>query len=235
MELEAFPALCVEEFGINAVELCQMHFLSTDDAYIHRVKKALQDAAVTLVNIPVDVGYAAEADPAKRAEGFKQIRRWFAIAAQLESPSIRVNTGGRGPEDLERAIEGYRELVKEAVKTGVKLLIENHGGLSQDAENIVRIIEAVGSEYLGTCPDFGGFPPEHRYAGLERIAKYAQLVHAKFYAFDEQGQETTIDVARCVDIMRRNGFTGYYSVEYEGAGDQREGIKRSLALLNRYL
>jgi len=231
-----FPKICVEEFGVNAVELCQAHFLSTEWDYIEQVKEALKRYNVKVVNIPVDIGHAAEPDPKKRENEFKIIKRWFQIAKYLDSPSIRVNTGsGDEEEALRLAIEGYRELVEVAEETGVKVLIENHGGLSANPDNIVRIIEEVGSEYIGTCPDFGNFPPEIRYEGLKKIAKYAQIVHAKTYEFDESGEETTIDIGRCVRILKHAGFDGYYSVEFEGKGDQREGVKKSIALLKKYL
>jgi len=231
-----FPRICVEEFGVEAVELCQMHFLSTDKEYLADVKRALKDWSLSLVNIPVDIGSAAEPNPEKRRAEFKVIREWFHIARYLGSPSIRVNTGGgEGEAALKRAIEGYRDLVRTAEETGVMLLIENHGGISADPDNIIKIIEEVGSNYIGTCPDFGNFPPNIRYEGLKKIAKYAPIVHAKTYDFDEKGEETRIDYKRCIDILKSQGFNGYYSIEYEGKGDQREGVKKSLKLLKRYL
>jgi len=236
ISLTDFPKLCVEEFGVDTVELCQMHFLSTDRSYLNQVKKSLTVSGVKVANIPVDISTAAEPDAQKRREGFKIMKKWFTIAGYLGSPSIRVNSGKASDEDaLQRAIDGYKELAKTAERTGLKLLIENHGGLSGNPDNIVKIIEEVESEYLGTCPDFGNFPPEIRYQALEKIAKYAAIAHAKTYDFDERGEETTIDLKRCVDILKKHGFKGHYSVEYEGEGDQREGVKKSLELLRKYL
>jgi len=236
ISLMDFPELCVKEFGVDAVELCQMHFLSTDQTYIEKVKDALDRSRLRLVNIPVDVGYAAEPDKERRKAGFNIIRKWFEIARYLGSPSIRVNTGkGEGKEALQIAIDGYKELATTAKETGVRLLIENHGGISEKAENIVRIVKKVGSEYLGTCPDFGNFPPETRYEGLAKLAKYTSVAHVKTFEFDEHGEDTKIDVKRCVNILKQEGFNGYYSVEFEGQGDQREGVKKTIALLKRYL
>ena len=231
-----FPRLCVEEFGVDAVELWQMHFLSADQDYVEKVKDALDRSGVRVVNIPVDSGYAAEPDPERRRVGFEVIRRWFHIAEYLGSPFIRVNTGvGEGEEDLQRAIDGYKELVKTAEETGVDLLIENHGGISASSDNIVKIIEGVGSEHFRACPDFGNFPAEVRYEELQKVAEYAAIVHVKTHGLDERGEPTPVDVGRCVDLFEKQGFDGYYSVEFSGKGKQVEGVKRAVAELRRYL
>jgi len=164
------------------------------------------------------------------------IKRWFRVAEYIGSPFIRVNTGaGEGEEDLQRAIHGYRELAKTAEETGVVLLIENHGGISANSDSILKIIEGVGGEHLKACPDFGNFPSEVRYEELEKLAKYAALVHVKTHGLDERGGPTAVDIGRCVDLFKRRGFDGYYSVEFAGKGNQVEGVKRAVAELRRYL
>ena len=236
ISLVDFPRLCVEQLGVDAVELWQMHFLSADQNYAEKVKNALDRSGVRVVNIPVDSGYAAEPDPEKRSGSFEIIRRWFHVAEYLGSPFIRVNTGaGEGEESLRRAIDGYGELVKTAEETGVDLLIENHGGISASAHNIVKIIEKVGSEHLKACPDFGNFPSEVRYDELQKLAKYAALVHVKTHGSDERGEPRPVDIGRCVDLFRKRGFSGYYSIEFAGKGNQVEGVKRAVAELRRYL
>ncbi len=61
----------------------------------------------------------------------------------------------------------------------MKVLIENHGGVSNQPEAILRIIQEVNSPNLRTSPDFGNFPPEERYDSLQKLAPYAFLIYAK--------------------------------------------------------
>ena len=100
---------------------------------------------------------------------------------------------------------------------------------------IVRIMEEVGSPNIGTCPDFGNTPDDTRYEFLERIMPYAKILHAKFHEFDEDGEEVKIDAKRCLDIARDAGFDGFCSVEFEGKEDQMAGVRKSVALLRKYL
>ncbi len=60
--------------------------------------------------------------------------------------------------------------------------------------------------------------------------KYAFLAHVKTYDCDEEGKKTTIGVERCLNILKDSGFDRYLSIEFEGKGNQREGVKKTLAL-----
>lgn len=239
LTLLEIPRFCAEEFGIKGIELNSPFFASTELSYLDRLRKAVDEVGARVVNIPVDrVGNLAEADKRVRTQGIQQLRRWFSIAKGLGALHIRVNTGRAEIVDeavIRRVIEGYRRLAEEAERTGVKLLLENHGGISADPDNIVRIVEGVGSEHFGTCPDWGNFAPEIRYESLEKISPYMFVAHAKMYEFDPRGDETTIDVERCIDIHRAAGFDGYLAVEFEGEGDEREGLRKAIELLRRYI
>ena len=60
----------------------------------------------------------------------------------------------------------------------------------------------------------------------------AQAVSAKAYAFDEQGNETTIDFKKMLQAVKNAGYQGYVSVEYEEDGPgERKGIEATKQLL----
>lgn len=261
LRLLDFPKVAKEEFGIDAIELNNPFFESTEETYLSELKGAAQEAGVTLVGMAVDqTGDPSSLDEAERLQSIEKIRAWFPVAKSLGLPFFRVNTGGHGresdAESLKKCIASFSELVKVAEDYGIKLAIENHWGISANPLNIVRIIEEVGSSLLGTLPDFGNFPddtrpqvfeavkpglPEEvtptqiRYWGLEVMAPYAIGVHAKMFEFDEEGNDTRIDVARCVGIFKASGFDGYWGIEFEGSGDDHEGVLKSKRLLERLL
>lgn len=45
------------------------------------------------------------------------------------------------------------------------------------------------------------------------IAPYTRLVSAKTHAYDEDYNHTSFNFDRCVQIMRKGGFRGIYSLE----------------------
>jgi len=257
-----FPRVVKEEFGIGAVELNSPFFAAKDEAYLSDLKAAAQEAGVVLAGMAVDgTGNASALDEAERRASVEKAKEWFPVAKSLDLPNFRINTGGHGheadPEALKQCIKSFKELAAEAEAYGVRIVIENHWGVSADPQNIVRIIEEVGSDHLGTLPDFGNFPDESfkpevlaairpqlpkdlptseiRYWGLELLAPYAFGAHAKMREFDADGNDTAIDVYRCVRILKNAGFDGWFGIEYEGRDDDHEGVLKSKALLERAL
>lgn len=261
LKLLDYPRVAREEFGMSAVELNNVFFESTDESYLAQLNEAAAQANVALVGMAVDrTGDPSSLDETERLESIAAIKKWLPVAQSLGLPFFRVNTGGQGresdPESLRNCIASFRELAKEAEGYGIKLVIENHWGISANPLNIVRIIEEVASPFLGTLPDFGNFPDESRpevlaaiqpeipkevtpgeirYWGLEVMAPYAMGVHAKMFEFDAQGNDTRINVARCIEIIRGAGFDGYWGIEFEGAGDDHEGVLKSKELLEKHL
>lgn len=238
LKLLDFPVKIREEFEIGGIELNSPFFDSLEDDYLKRLKERARENEMEVINIAVDnEGDLASLDEETRRQAVENHKKWIYIAKKVGSPSFRANAGGYGgvSEDVIKAcIKSFSELCQEAEVEGISVLIENHGGISGDPDVIVRIMQEVGKG-IGTCPDFGNFPDDIRYEGLEKMSKYARVVHAKFYEFDENGEDPRIDASRCVGILRKAGFDEWLSVEFEGKGDEEEGISKSIKLCRKYL
>jgi sugar phosphate isomerase/epimerase len=257
MTLLEFPLQVREMLGLDAVEICQFHIPERSPDYLGRLKHALSDAGVRLINMPIDIGNISDANPAYREEDLAEIEEWMRVAADLGAAMVRVNASAPmagGPlAPLEVTIESYRRLARVAASLGLQLLIENHGGMTADPAVIVAIVEAVGPAQLKALVDIGNFepllsitmaivqghaPPEVDatpvYDALAQIAPYAGLVHAKAYNFDERGQPLHLDVVRALRVVRATGYAGTISIEYEGnTGDAWENTRRIKALVEQ--
>jgi hypothetical protein len=255
MTLLEFPQQVRERLGIDAVEICQFHLPERTPAYLDQLKRALREAGMSLVNMPIDVGNISDANPAYREEDLAEIEEWMRTAAELGAAMVRVNAsaplaqGQLAPIGV--TIESYRRLAPTAESLGLQLLIENHGGITVDPAVIVAIVEAVGPAHLKTLVDIGNFepllsvqmaimqgrePPEADptplYGAIARIAPYAGLVHAKTHEFDERGRPRRLDVVRALRVVRDAGYAGTISLEYEGSeGDPWENTRRTGTLV----
>jgi sugar phosphate isomerase/epimerase len=223
-----FPQYIRDTFGITAVEIIQRDIPKGDTASIDQLKSALENAGVTLVSMPIDVGTISQPDSTRRDHDLRLIELWIENAAALGCPIARVNSGNG---DLETAIDSYQRLIDFAAPLGVTIVMENHGGLSARRDTAEHLLARLPG--LATAPDWGNFAESERYDFLAAMAPRAKIVHAKTLDFAPDGSMPAFDVARCADIVNRSGFAGYYSIEFEGQGDQIDAVHQSLVLLRR--
>lgn len=214
-------------------------FESTEKDYLQKIKDSVQQAEATISCATIG-GNLAGATEQERLEQVKIARGWMEVAAFLGAPVCRINVGGTGSDEtdatvgIERVAWSFNQLLPLAREKNLKMTIENHGGVSRKADQIIAVIEATDWEYVGACPDFGNFPADVRYKELEKVAPYTYHIHAKSHHFKEDGEERDIDYERVVDIFRKAGYQGVFSIEFEGPGAQIEGVKKTRDLLKKY-
>jgi sugar phosphate isomerase/epimerase len=189
-------------------------------------------------NAPRDI---CDLDPEKRKAGIAVAKKWLDGAAIIGAKSMRVNTGGPRlmpgatvaagsyPKNdeitvyLSNAIESFKEMADHGAKTGVKVTIENHWGLSANPSNVRVILEEVNHPFCEASPDFCNWEHEYMlYHGLAELAPYAHTtVHAKYW-----DRWKVNDIQRSTRVMIDNGFMGVFALEYEdGPWDGVEGAR----------
>jgi len=239
-----FPELIVDKYKVRHLEFCSTHFASTESAYLQEIKYALVRTRSTIVNMPVDIeecgseGTFSDADRTKRLAAVDATKRWVDIAHALGARSVRVGPGKVDPEHLSRTAESYEALALYAQAKGVRVIVENHAGFGNEhPEELVKLFRLTEPGRIGALPDFGNFPDETtREKGLKMLFPYAQTVcHAKGLEFDANGAETAYDFPQAMEIARKSGFRGVYSIEFEGPGDPYAGIQKTLEELLKYV
>ncbi len=254
-----FPAVAKERFGINAVEYVNQFFpdKANDLKYLKELKKRADDLDVRNVLIMVDnEGLAASDNDAERNRAVENHYKWIEAAKVLDCHAIRINLfGSHEREDdvkawTSSAVDGLGKLAEYGAQHQVNVLVENHGGLSSNAGHLANVMKQVDNEWAGTLPDFGNFCISYQngarwgeecvekydiYKGVKELMPYAKGVSAKSYAFDENGNETTLDYRRLIKIVKGSGFNGgYVGIEYEGSSlPPDEGIIATKKLLEK--
>jgi sugar phosphate isomerase/epimerase len=205
--------------------------------YLARIKATADNAGLPFGCLAVDGAHIYEATPEARQANQIKAYRWLNIAEQLSAQQIRIDSGGppeMPDEVLDIIVAGYNDLIPRAGEKGIEVVIENHWGASRVPENVVRILEAVPG--LGLLFDTGNWPEEMRETGWTRCARYARATHLKTYAFDAEGDETTVDIPRAIRILQQAGYQGSWGIEsVPRQGDEVEAAKKSVALVRRVL
>lgn len=245
MALVEFAPLVKERYGVDAVELNSPFFESTDAGYLRSVVAAADKAGVALLNIAVDEqGDLASEDAGARELGLASYGRWIDVAAAMGIKAIRCNSGGKTLTDKaageRQCIESFKQLAGRGAKAGVKILIENHWGISSDPEVVYRIVtevrRAVGQEHMAALADYGNWPAEvDRYAALARVLPVAGAVHAKVLEVSDAGDHVAFDLAKCVALTRAAGYDGYLGIEYEGPVPQMDGVAKAVKLMRKLI
>lgn len=221
----------------------------------HMLKEKADAAGVKSVLMMTDhLGDLANPDEKARTQAIEEHKLWIDACKIMSCPAMRVNAFGQGSREemKEGMIMSLKALAAYGKTQGVKVLIENHGGYSSDPYWLDEVCKTVDSPYGGTLPDFGNWcmrwkdgvqwqrPCEEtfpdKYKGIALMMPYAGGVSAKSYAFDDEGNETTIDYAQMLKIVKASGFEGYIGVEYESeAEDPKPGILATKRLIEKHL
>jgi len=181
------------------------------------------------------------------------VRRGIEMAHRLRAPVMRV-FGGHNPdwswdEAFGRICEGFHKVLEETEAAEVVLAIENHGASPGKAEQVIRILDAFGSDFLRACIDIGNFLPAGQAPteGTEQLAPYAAHVHVKDFrmtpAENELGYELAackvgagdIDIKGCLQVLKDNGYAGGLAIEAEGPEDDMEAAIDSVDHLKAVL
>jgi len=160
---------------------------------------------------------------------------------------------------LPRLAEGCREVTKYAEQKGVKTMTENHGFYSQDALRVEKLINTVACDNFGALVDVGNFmcADEDPTLSVALMAPYAFHVHAKDFHY-KSGMDVNpgdgwfrtragnylrgaiighgdAKVYQSIQTLKRSGYDGYVTVEFEGMEDNLRGISLGLANLKRFI
>lgn len=225
-----FPRIAREDFGLNGIEFVNTLFAVPTEGYLKQLKHNAAEQGVAMLLIMVDDegdGCAPTKEGRKEFEIFH--RKWVDIAHYLGCSAIRTNC--RGPqgadkkEALEWATESYTMLLDYAKPSGVKILIENHGGVSDDADWMVQFMKKVNDPAFGAYPDWR--EPGLSYDNLEYLQTI--LPYAKGMSYRNQPTEDL--TAKMIQLCKDGDYEGWYGIESKG----REEIRKGIELLKKFL
>jgi len=231
-----------KELGISGLDYCSMFFTdkAKDTQYLGELKKRAADNGSYNLRIMIDgEGVLGDLNDTVRLKAVENHYKWMDAAATLGCPMIRVNVEGDGDHDAvaKAAVDSLGRLIEYGRKQNVDVIVENHVGISCNAAWLAGVMKQVNSPHCGTLADFGNFcvnrtKPEtndiagymktrcleeyDKYKGIEELMPYAKGIHVKSHVFDAQGNDVETDFYRMFRIIKKSGFTGWASIEYEG-------------------
>ena len=223
--------------GIELVSLCVgADFINgcggDTKAEIERVKK--------MVDFAAEMGAARMRHDVTGGFRGKKICRGYDDALKIIAPAIY-------------------EVAAYAEQKGVGTMTENHGFFSQDAARVEKLINTVAHPNFGALVDLGNFmcADEDPTLSVGVMAPYAVHVHAKDFHYKSgmlpnpgKGWFQTragnylrgaiighgeAKIMQSIHLLKKAGYDGYVTVEFEGMEDNLLGISLGKDNLQSYI
>ena len=225
-----FAKVAREDFGLNGIEFVNTLFEVPTANYLNQLKKNADQHGVKMVLIMVDAeGNGCEPTKELRKQFVINHKKWIDIAHYLGCHAIRTNCIGPKDVDPEEALkwasESYNMLLEYASQANISVVIENHGGVSNDADWMVKLFKAVDNLYFGSYPDWRS--PSDTFDNYDYLKKMLPWAGGMSY----RNQPTEEITAKMIKLCQDSGYKGWYGIESSG----REAIVQGRDLLKKYL
>lgn len=248
--------------GVPAVELMDRHVAAAGEDSVIAALERLGLAVSCYDLVTADL---VQATASARGEAVAQLKRGLDFAARLGAPTALVVPGRWRPEvERQEAWEALAgdllALGSHAASLGIALTIEDHSleaATGCTAADLAALCAAA-DPYLGVTFDTGNFVfgGQDPLAAWDALAPRVRHVHVKDWEVltEEQAGERpsrrdrsgipyrgvalgqgVVPNAAILERMAQAGYTGYLSVEYEGTGDPREGVRTGVDFLRSAL
>lgn len=194
-------------------------------------------------------------------EEVDRIKRQVDIAELLGAKVLRHDATWSLPEGvtwreaIEKIKAPIREVATYAQDKGIRTCTENHGYILQDSGRVEELIRAVDHPNYGWLIDIGNFlcVDEPALHAVPLAAPYAVHVHAKDFLYRPAWEKNpgkgwfdtrngshlrgtvaghgVVPIAWCLDTLRKSGYVGWVSYEFEGMEDCLAAIEAAYEYL----
>lgn len=183
------------------------------------------------------------------------------IAEAMGAKVLRHDASWSLPEDMDwrqlidQIAPDIRRVTEYAAEKGIRTCTENHGYVLQDAERVETLIRTVNHPNYGWLVDMGNFLcaddlPVH---AVPIAAPYAFHVHVKDFLYKPADAENpgqgwfpsrngsylrgtvaghgVVPIRRCLETLKKAGYDGVVSYEFEGMEENLPALEAALAFL----
>ena len=222
--------------GVDGVDPTGYYFAGypsapSDESVFNLKRKAFQNG-VTIGGTGVRNDFALT-DAVSRQGHIRLVKDWIEVAEKLGAGFVRVFSGRETPKGhsfdqvLEWMIPAFQECAEQGKKHGVIVALQHHDDFLKTAEETIRVVEAVASEWFSVVLDVGSLRQGDPYEEIERLVPYACTWQVKEHVWYGE-KMTPIDLPRLKAIIDKVGYRGFLPIEALGRGDPSEVVSRFL-------
>jgi sugar phosphate isomerase/epimerase len=238
------PTMTLDDFidlaagmNLDAVELTAYYFPKTTPDYLAHLKGRCTRLGLDVSGTAVGNNFCV-ADADKLRAQIESVKQWIEHTSRLGGKTMRIFAGNLAKGDSEekarqRCVAAIQEACDHAAKYGIYLALENHGGITSTADQILALVKAIEHEWFGVNLDTGNFHTADPYSDLEKIAPYAVVVQIKTEIQRRGMKKEDADLKRLIDMLRAVQYRGYVALEYEADEDAHTAVPRHIETLRK--
>ncbi len=178
------------ELALDNVQFSSRNDLAShDEAYLHQLRDY---AAARNLTIELGMGSIDRHAVSFRPEwgsGEQQLSEMIRAAAIIGSPVVRCFLGAQDErtgavplsEHIAECVRVLQAVAPLAREHGIKVGVENHGGMDLLAREMIALVEAAGTDTTGVCLDTGNpaYAAEDPLLATELLAPYTITTHIR--------------------------------------------------------
>lgn len=226
-------------YHLNAADLWNGQFCTWKDnmwvmpeeSVLAKIREALDERELELVNIAVDSAHVWDEDADKRECLRENALKHLRAGAILGARTVRIDTGGYNlraftDEQFEFVVERFREYCDIADDYGFMIGPENHMGPSLVPAEMKRLAEAVDRPNFGILLHVGRWK-EDKETGDELVAPYVYHTHM------DPSSVTGPGALDKIDMLKQAGYNGYWGAEHNAKSNQYGEVEWLLSSVKR--
>jgi len=183
-------------------------------------------------------------DPEKVERDVAQVKSWIDLASESGVETLRLFAGFSSFESLQN--KSYEQCAAKLAEVGaygqeknVLIVVENHGGPAATGAQVKRILELANHSNVKANYDGGNFAyyKEDPLAAYQVLRGQIGYTHWKDVQFKEGkpyycalGDGIT-DWRPVVQALLKDGFDGYWAMEYEEPNDVEAGMRKCIKVV----
>lgn len=220
---------------------------------IPRIDEALKKHGLAVASFCACNNFIKE-DEESRIAQLKEVTDAIDAAVHFGTPIVRVFSGDKHNDEMSfhegmmYVLEGLTAAARYAERKGVILCLENHGLFAGRSDQIIGIIRKVGSDALRSTFDTGNFMlvGQNSNDAIQELKPFVKHVHVKdFVKVDDPNRgyagltgerflgkiagEGDVDLRYILGELKKDGYDGWLSVEFEGEEEQKLGATQAVS------
>ncbi|MFT4416469.1 sugar phosphate isomerase/epimerase family protein [Fredinandcohnia humi] len=245
--------------GVDGVELLDIYWKDEENE-IPQVNLLLAERKLKVSAYDITNNFVKTSE-LERTQEIEKVQKGVDIAKKLHTKVVRIFSGDVNENvDFEQGKQWIIECLKEsavyAEEHGIILAIENHGYFAGRSDQVIELIEAVGSPNVRSTLDTGNFllvdeDPSHAVTAVKKYVKHVHFKDFKNMGKDYEGPafkslsgekflgtvagEGSVNLQHVISELKEVGYNGWLSVEFEGTGDPKVGAEKSISNLKKLL